>query len=49
MRRQAERAAHLGELPLPQVVHGVYPLDQAVQAREQVESKHSRGKVVIRI
>jgi NADPH:quinone reductase-like Zn-dependent oxidoreductase len=31
------------------IVHGIYPLEQAVQAQEQVESKHSRGKVVVRL
>jgi NADPH:quinone reductase-like Zn-dependent oxidoreductase len=31
------------------VVHGVYPLDQVVAAQQQVESKHTRGKVVISI
>jgi NADPH:quinone reductase-like Zn-dependent oxidoreductase len=31
------------------VVHGVYTLDQAVEAQQQIESKHTRGKVVIRV
>ncbi|HTU59602.1 MAG TPA: zinc-binding dehydrogenase, partial [Polyangiales bacterium] len=42
-------AALVEQGKLRPIVHGVYPLEQAAQAQEQVESKHSRGKVVIRI
>jgi len=29
------------------IVHGVFALDQAVEAQQQIESKHTRGKVIV--
>jgi NADPH:quinone reductase-like Zn-dependent oxidoreductase len=31
------------------VVEKVYALDRIVEAEEQIETKHSRGKVVVRL
>ena len=50
------RAADLAQIAdwveqgkLRAVVHAVYDLEQAIAAQQQVESKHSRGKVVVRM
>lgn len=34
---------------LAPVVHGLYPLDRIAEAEEQVATKHTRGKVVVRV
>lgn len=42
-------ARHVDEGRLVPVVEHVFPLDRIVEAEEQVGSKHTRGKVVVRI
>lgn len=53
VRSRASDLAWVAELveqgKLRAVVHGVYTLAQAAEAQRQVESKHTRGKVVLRI
>ncbi|HEX6245683.1 MAG TPA: NAD(P)-dependent alcohol dehydrogenase [Polyangiales bacterium] len=45
----AQLASWVQEGKLRAVVHGVYTLEQAVEAQRQLESKHTRGKVVVRL
>jgi NADPH:quinone reductase-like Zn-dependent oxidoreductase len=42
-------AAAVDEGRLVPVVHEVYPLERIVEAEQQVETKHTRGKVVVRL
>jgi NADPH:quinone reductase-like Zn-dependent oxidoreductase len=45
----AQVAAWVEQGKLRAIVHAVFSLEQAVEAQQQVESKHSRGKVVLRL
>lgn len=45
----AQIATWVQEGKLRAVVHDVYTLDRAIEAQRQLESKHTRGKVVIQL
>jgi NADPH:quinone reductase-like Zn-dependent oxidoreductase len=45
----AQVAQWLDEGRLKPIIHAVYPLEQIREAHAQQETKHTRGKIVIRI
>jgi NADPH:quinone reductase-like Zn-dependent oxidoreductase len=45
----AELGVLVGANTLRPVIHQIYDLEQVVEAQRQVESKHTRGKVVLRV